>query len=531
MEWPANDSQTGKPKTTPTNISIWKAAIRPAALEYPEEVQTWLDTVEARQTNWRNDYTWLLEGFSRIYMKTSSSTMTAMCQAGYHAAKETFVFRMTDSATTLSLDQAWDKAFDLSEPLLETKTYRGNKPDTECEKRLRLGSPHGCLTHPLYVYGEDALVQATTWARYGCMEASAAEHARAVFELADVTSHVSNRVFVLLGVTSEMGPATHLLRIPGAHIVGVARRGHRLDNLAEYTQTECPASSTLQVAEADMLTQGPAITRWLVDLLRPMAQNNRQIVLMPMAYMNGEANVRVVLAMEQIVTYVKRHVTGEIAVAYYPTPTTCYMIPMECAVDAKKRYECPPPLLVTMLKWSSLGFWFKPADTWDHIVPDKARSPGVWINGLVHLQGPSYALAKQLQLWRCLLAAASKEIIVPVVAPGTRTQSVVSSPEAAAALEGMAHIAPPIVNFDVASSSTLLAAILLRKLDLPPKPTQHPLELFWDGAVHGGGWRCPYQVGSVGIASYIYGKTLAKAGSCPAGALAPLLVKQDEEAS
>eukprot|EP00977_Amphora_coffeiformis_P008657 scaffold1959_cov162-Amphora_coffeaeformis.AAC.14 len=531
MEWPVKDSKTGKPKTTPTNISIWKAAIQPAASEYPDEVQAWLDAVEARQTNWRNDYLSLLEEFSRIHMKTSPATMTAMCQAGYSAAKEAFVFRMAGSDTTMSLDQAWGNAFDSAEPLLETKTYRGNKPNTECEKRLRLGSPHGSLTHPLYVHGEDAVAQATAWANYGCMEASAAEHAKAMLELADVTSHLSSRVFVLLGVTSEMGPAAHLLRIPGAHVVGVARRGPRLDSLVEYVQKECPASSTLQVTEADMLTQGPEIARWLVDLLQPVAKNNRQIVLMPMAYMDGEANVRVVLSMEQIVAYVKKHITGKTAVAYYPTPTTCYMIPSECAMDAKKRYESPPPLLVTLLKWTSFGSWFKSVDTWNHSIADGPNSPGFLMNGLVHLQGPSYALAKQLQLWQCLVAAASMETIVPVVAPGTRTQSVVSSPEAAAALEGMPHMAPPVVNFDVASSSTLLAAILLRKLELPPKSTRHPLELFWDGAVHGGGWRCPYQVGSVGIASYMYGKLLAKAGSCPAGALAPLLTKQDEEAS
>ena len=527
MEWPLKDSKTGKPKTTPTNISIWKAAIQPAASEYPQQVQAWLTAVDQQTAkSWRQDYTSLIQDFSRIHMNTTPATMTAMCQAGYDAAEEAFVFRTADD-TTQSLDQAWDQA--TQEPCrLETKTYHGTKPDAACDKRLRLGSPHGNLTQPWYVYGADAAAQTTAWAQYGCLEASAAAHATAVFDLADVTSHVGNRVFVLLGVTSEMGPATQLLRLAGAHVVGMARPGQKLDTLVQYVQQECPASCTLQVTAANMLTQGPEISRWLVELLSTVA-DHRQIVLMPLAYMDGEANVRVVLAMEQIITYVKKKMTGRtIAVAYYPTPSTCYMIPPECAADAKQRYESPPPLSIHLLKWTSLGFWFKPVDTWKE---EENNSHGVLLNGLVHLQGPSYALAKQLQLWRCLLAAAAKETVVPIVAPGTRTQSVVSSPEAAAALEGMPHVAPPIVNFDVASSSTLLTAILLHKLEVPPKATQHPLELFWDGAVHGGIWRCPYQMESVGVASYLYGKILAKTGSCPAGALAPLSAKQDEEAN
>ena len=78
MEWPLKGPQTGKPKTTPTNISIWKAAIQPAASEYPEEVQAWLDELESKQKRWRKEYMSILEGFSRIQMKTTPETMVAM---------------------------------------------------------------------------------------------------------------------------------------------------------------------------------------------------------------------------------------------------------------------------------------------------------------------------------------------------------------------------------------------------------------------------------------------------------------------
>ena len=237
--------------------------------------------------------------------------------------------------------------------------------------------------------------------------------------------------------------------------------------------------------------------------------------------------------MEQIVAYVKRHIPGT-AVAYYTSPSMCYMIPVECATEARERYECLP-MVHKILQLTSLGFWLKPVKTWEQLeegngdLEEGNDDSRVLLNGLVHLQGPSYALAKQIQLWRCVLATEANEMAVPIVAPATRTESVVHSPEAAAALEGIHNVAPPNVPFDIASSSTLLTAILLSKLQKgTAKPTKSPLEIFWDGAVHGGVWRCPYETQSYGIASYLYGKTLAKAGSCPEGALAPLSNEGDD---
>lgn len=505
-------------------MSIWKAAIKPAAAEYPREVQAWLDGLEAKQKKWRSEYTSILEGFSRIQMKATPETTVAMCQAGFDAAKDAFVFRASDDEKTKPLDQAWDEAFAESEGELETKSFNGGQPDTAGERRLRLGSPHGSLAKPLYVFGQDASAQATKWAEYGCMEPSAAVHASKTFEKDDLSPDLTNHVFVLLGVTSEMGPATHLLRIPGAHVIGVARKGQKLQRLVEYVQNECPASSLLQVTEADMLKQGPQIARWLVDLLK---QHARKAVLMPMAYMDGEANCRVVMSMEQIVAYVKKYILGT-ALACYTSPSSCYMIPPECATDARERYESLP-MMHKIVQLSSFGFWLKPVKTWEQLeegdgdLEEGNDGSKVLLNGLVHLQGPSYALAKQIQLWRCILAFAANETVIPIVAPATRTDSVVHSPEAAAALEGIQNVAPPNVSFDIASSSTVLTAILLSKLQQgTTKSPKSPLEIFWDGAVHGGMWRCPYETQSYGIASYLYGKTLAKTGSCPEGALAPL---------
>jgi len=61
--------------------------------------------------------------------------------------------------------------------------------------------------------------------------------------------------------------------------------------------------------------------------------------------------------------------------------------------------------------------------------------------------------------------------------------------------------------FDPSTSNTLMAAMLVHDLRNPKSvanpdtPVQHPLELFWAGANHGGLWRNPYAARSVlGIA-------------------------------
>jgi hypothetical protein len=533
MEWPLRDPQTCKPKSTPTNVAIWSQALQAASSEHPDAVAAWqrrLDDCSSKNT-WRRDYISLLEEFARLQIHASPATLIATCRAGYAAAHEAFQFRSASSDDRLSLAQAWEAAFrdDSTLPPLTTHTHCGGQVKATSDPRLRLGSPHGSLQKPLYVYGADAAMQAQAWATYGCMEESAFRHAAASFDgTAAASVVVESHVFVLLGVTSELGPARSLLRLPGAHVVGVARAGPKLERLVEYVRDECPMSATLQVTHANMLAEGPHIARWLVDLLRQI-QPTRKVVLMPMAYMDGEANVRIVMAMEEIVTQVKQRMEG-CTVAYYISPATCHTIPPACARDAATRYETRTAT-TNLWRLASWGTWFQPSDLWKQLSKDnKDEESLVLYNGLVHLQGPNYALAKTLQLWRCMMAIADGEAVVPIMAPPTRTDSVTHNVQAAAALEGLPTVAPPNVSFDIAGSSNLLTAILLHKLTevslhsplMEGKPPQHPMELFWDGAVHGGLWRCPYRTDSCGVLAYLYGRTLATPGSCPSGAMATL---------
>jgi hypothetical protein len=74
----------------------------------------------------------------------------------------------------------------------------------------------------------------------------------------------------------------------------------------------------------------------------------------------------------------------------------------------------------------------------------------------------------------------------------------------------------PQVSFSVESASSLLTAVMLYHIcydDSAANPKnmsliEHPMHIFWDGSVHGGSWRCPYDSGSTGTLSFIFGKTM-----------------------
>jgi hypothetical protein len=126
-----------------------------------------------------------------------------------------------------------------------------------------------------------------------------------------------------------------------------------------------------------------------------------------------------------------------------------------------------------------------------------------------------------MQQWRCMTANAAGVSVAAPHAPATRTYSMLHSAEAGAALEGMNRL-PPNLAFDVFPCSSLMTAIVLHQLsESSGRMINHPMELFWEGSVHGGCWRCPYSTSSCGALMYIMGRTICTQGSSPEASLAP----------
>jgi hypothetical protein len=511
MEWPDTDKASGKAATTQTAKDVWSA--------FCCGNETLLQKI-AGCKNWRNDYMKVVEELVAYQCKASPDEAVRMAQAGLDCLHSKMVFRTDDGTQTIPAMQAFHVA-STNPTGYTTKTTTGTVLPPPNGYQFPLASPHGTNGAPIFLHGNDAKIQLDTWSHYGCMEDSAAQHAGFVCSLTDVTPLVKNKIFVLLGATSAMGPTKSLLCIPGAHVLGVARGGRRLEDLQQWFAQHGSTEATLQTPEhgADMLLDGPKIAKWIVETA-PMDQ---EVVICHLAYMDGEAHVRVSVAMDLITQYVCKHYKGRVSLSFLTSPATVHAIPDDAAQDALARYE-------SRSSWESLagivslGGWLQTTNVWNN---------GGILNGLAHMQGPNYALAKTAQQWRCMVAYWKDGLTVSAPhGPPTRTESMVRYATIAAVLEGMQTF-EPILSFDVAPTSSLMTAILLFQISeetsvcRPVNKVLHPVQVLWDGSVHGGSWRCPYSTESAGTLSFLLGKTM-KAPYKPIKSLAPK-PKTDEQ--
>jgi hypothetical protein len=256
---------------------------------------------------------------------------------------------------------------------------------------------------------------------------------------------------------------------------------------------------------------------------------SQQLVLCPLAYLDGEANVRVAVAQDLILQRILRQRSNTI-LSQYLSPATVMVLPPMAATNAERRLNDRPK----WEKWAqtlSMGKWLQPS------LPKTETNNNDYciLNGLVTVQGPNYALAKTMQMWRCMIANYRDENIVSApFAPATRTQSMMAHSQVASALEGM-HQFEPLLAFDVGPASSLLAAVMISHIQTLNRPLpdmeENPFTLFWDGAVHGGVWTCPYSLDSVSTINWVLGKTLFPPGYIPEGALPKIKVEGEEEAA
>merc|ERR1712048_160542 len=123
-------------------------------------------------------------------------------------------------------------------------------------------------------------------------------------------------------------------------------------------------------------------------------------------------------------------------------------------------------------------------------------------------QGPNYILAKRLQHWRAMVAREAGHTASSNVSPSTATQSVTSNASFAAAYGGM-HIFKPMEVAYQELSLSLMGALLIYDLRDPKSAASattslaHPLCLFQATSFHGGIWRCPYTIATIGVPSAI----------------------------
>lgn len=476
MEWPDIDYDSFSFETSSTEKTVWIRAVDAALADITQDLSVLRPKVTAFKErlihceDWNRDFRSIVEDFVTIMASVTNEQALDMAQAGLDALHDLLLFRI-DSNTIVPAKDVF--VLTNSFPKLETRTLVGSKaPDIDFQ--FGLANP---VNLQETLYGLDACAQVDAWQRYGVLETSAAVLAKTTFQQSpNLPSILLNKRFVLLGCTSELGPAKSLLQVPGATILGIARGGKRLDDLLDYARYNAPDDTTFlyNPKGADLMSEGPQIAQWILDQTTP----EHELVIIPLAHLEGEADTRVVVAMDLIIQRIFRQREKSI-LCCYTCPTTVMVLPPTAATTAQKRHEERP----TWEKWTNtltMGRWLQPS------LPTSNNDYAI-VNGIVTALGSNHVLAKMVQMWRCMVSYyRDSHVVAAPFAPLTRTTSMTAESSVAAALEGMHHF-EPMLAFDAEPASSLMAAILVSQIQFMNRPLpdmdENPFTMFWDGAV------------------------------------------------
>ena len=125
----------------------------------------------------------------------------------------------------------------------------------------------------------------------------------------------------------------------------------------------------------------------------------------------------------------------------------------------------------------------------------KRQDDGRLYDGLLNLQGPNYALAKHMHMWRAAVARHQDHVVSCPMAPAVRTRSMVKVPAVASALRGGPYFGTH--SYDPAFTSTIMALLLIAHVTDPkskhaaPGPDK-PMEAFALDGFTGGLWTSPF---------------------------------------
>ena len=303
-------------------------------------------------------------------------------------------------------------------------------------------------------------------------------------------------------------------------------------------------AQTFASAGANLITQTPEIRTWIVDVTTRFGFKN--VVIGSYAYQDGEAHVRTSVASDVITRDLcERWGPGSneavcVSVSFLSSPGTAFPIPAASWEDANERFM-ESEKNDGMFHWRKVvgvlsggfGFEYTPScrepvfrpvthrdDATDATSKETSRTsekktqkktPVYVHDGHLVLQGPNYALAKTLQNWRSVVSGGHGVCVSANMAPGSRTRSMQHVPVVAKALEGQKHFAP-LRPFDVFETRDTMTSLMLHDLGRfrdnkgdTVDTSKHPMDVFGTTAVHGGTWRCPWSVESIGRASVVAG--------------------------
>mmetsp|Transcript_15364 Transcript_15364/g.46312 ORF Transcript_15364/g.46312 Transcript_15364/m.46312 type:complete len:520 (-) Transcript_15364:4246-5805(-) len=493
VAWPR---EGGRVSTTKVAKRVWTAAVAGLGAAdggaQREAAEALAKEIEA-EADWRHRYDGILARMAGL-MAASSEAAFALAEAGLGALYEEFRFVRGSWDGCLDSDELLK--LDVDEP--ETITVEG-----EGEALAALEVPIEVDGAAKKLTGDVLKGQAQAWADYGCCEQSVATSVAEAVDLPREKWDLEGKVFVLLGGTSAFCPAKPLLRL-GATVAVVSRPGSKIEALRKYAAGTggtllLPKLPAADGPGLDILMQLPELVAWVAGLAK--AQPGTHFVLGSYVYLDGERHVRATMAMDATCLALQKQLGPErVSLAYLMSPATAHLWPEDA-------YEA------SQARWRDRGWWTPAAGLQQNsrlcaFGPAERRV----FNGYVTVQGPNYALAKTLQLWRGILAHRNGHLVSANFAPPGRTASMNNHATMANLLNGMQAF-EPLVVLQQDTASHFMTVLLIHDLSSatpasPAKPgvqLEHPFDLYTHNAFHGGTWRCAYSGNSVGAASIVLG--------------------------
>ena len=489
----------GRRSTTATGRAIFADCVRDIEPELADRIEHTRD--------WRSGYVQPVRDIVSASIRSNDAALT-ISRAGLASAHRRFRFRR--HGDELPIDEAMQK---FAGPGFGSVVVEG---------RIIAETGFSLPFRGRRLFGSELRQQIDAWVAHGVAEPSFGEALHAVLDNPDWLDLRDVDVAVL-GASAEMGPTRSLLRWGArVHAVDLPRplAWRKLIEIARNTAGSLRIPIALDehgeppiavggvvhpdddarvadVAGANLLTHAPELRTWLSEVEGPL-------VLGTYVYADGAAHVLLSMAADAITVQLLRD-RRDLTLAYLATPTDVYVVPMEVVEESRRRWHSRGlgSVLQTPLR---LLRQFEPNYPGTIHAPDGAEF-GLY-DALVPHQGPNYALAKRIQRWRAIDARASGTRVSLNLAAATRTQSVVRSRALAAAYAGAGRFGVEV--FEPATSTALTAALLVHDLRNPQAkanpatPLDRTMDLYVEGANHGGLWRAAYSPRSVlGVAAFI----------------------------
>ena len=530
--FPKDGSPEDTRATTETGKKIIEAALRGAG---GEEANKAADKVK-KERSWRFKYVKHYEQLVRVGVSSKQAALGS-AKAGLDWIYENFEFIKDGKCVKFKEAMAA-----CTTTPFHTGVVKGTKATDDHSYRVPYdGGWHPSSPKPpapsAVLHGSSLKAQLEKWVKGGVIEKDASDAVAWTADYFSGKKDLSQCYFVMIGAGSAMGPFAKLLEC-GANVVALDIPGkwgsparptlwRRLVKEARNSrgsiifplsapQADCKDDDALCAAAGADLTQQPfEIANWLVKWAKTLPPEAR-VVIGNYTYLDGDMHVKLALCADVLIQALRKE-RPSTAVAFLCTPTDLHVVPEEAAEANLSMYNSGPGngvyLFLEHMIMAFSGFKYLRKN---HMEPAKYRDASSirdvhLVDGLSVAQGPNYALAKRMQHWRAVIEYEGGATVSSMVAPSTATLSVIHNRAFAWAYGGMPYFGFEI--FKQETTNAIMAAILIQDVynEWGPKNPKNrktfginsALEVFKWQAVHGGLWRAPYKVDSIGEVSVL----------------------------